>query len=251
MMRLEIILAEFGHSRNNAGGSTLPVDRLEPSLSSFLKHFPEATATVYTDQKWEGRDNVRVVTVEPPFSRNHARYGWRCNDFYQPHGILNSDADIAIAVDSDLLIASNAVRTIIPLVEAFGLCMPVNGRSLIWRDSMSDCDGGIVEDDTLGLGMCHCTAFIAANPKDERARTLLQAYCDQVKSDAKHDRGARGPLSFWRACHRTGLFPYTLPIEWCITGSNLGMSTYKGRTVPVILHAGHKEALTHYADVLS
>ena len=78
----------------------------------------------------------------------------------------------------------------------------------------------------------------------------MQAYCDQIQKDCHWNTGARGPLSLWRATWNTGIYPYTLPREWCVTGSNLGDSKVKGRTVPIVLHAGHAAVETHYQELV-
>lgn len=250
MSRIEIVLAEFGSYRTNAGDAQLPAERLEPSLSSFLRWFPEASVAVYTDQDWESTDRYRVVKVKPPFEKDHPRYGNRCNDYYGPLGVAESKSDVAISVDSDLLIVNPDVRSIIPLVMHFGLCMPTNGRHIVWRDARSPLDGGAVDDKSRGCGMCHCTAFIACNQNDIRGRSLLSDYAHQVYDDANYKQGARGPLSFWRASWKAMCFPCTLPREWCITGSNLGDAESSGRTVPIILHVGHETVREHYRELV-
>lgn len=247
-MKLEIILAEFGPSRGNAGDSDLPADRLEPSLSSFLRYFPEATAKVYTDQPWKGRDRVEVCQVTvPTFNTKHPRYGWRENDYWCARGILESKADIAISVDSDLLIVSKRIRSLIPLAQKFGLCMPVNGRHLVYRDARSDCDGGRVDDETEGGGMCHCTALWAFETQgDGLHRHLLETYCDQIQLDALENKGARGPLSLWRAEWKTGISPYTLPSHYCVTGSNLWVPAADA----IVLHVGHESVKQNYQSLI-
>lgn len=244
-MTIEIILAEFGSSRFNNGDAALPTDRLEPSLSSFRKHFPEAQFTVYTDQDWPCSAGVRVVTVDPPFDRRHERYGNRANDWAQAWGLLQSKAEVAIAVDSDLLCVSDRVRDIIPIAKRFGLCMPVNGRHLLWRDARSQCDGGKVQDESRGSGMCHCTAFWAIGSRLHRA--LLQEYCEQIVYDAEHGCGARGPLSLGRAQWKVGASPYTLPSHWCVTGSNLWIEPEHA----IILHVGHKAVSDRYRELIA
>ena len=47
---IEFCFCEFGENRTNAGGNKLSnQDRLEPSLSSLKKYFPNAIYTVYSD----------------------------------------------------------------------------------------------------------------------------------------------------------------------------------------------------------
>lgn len=250
MPSVEICLCEFGPSRGNNGDASLPVDRLEPSLSQFRRRFPDAAFTVWTDQPWMPRDGIETRRVEPLFSQAGSRYGNRMNDAFDAIALLQSTADIAIAVDSDLVVCSDAVRSIIPLALKFGLCMPSGGRHILWRDARSSCDGGPVSDDSLGCGMAHCTAFWAFHTRSEPHRRLLEAYVEQIQEDARNNCGARGPLSFWRATWKTGIFPYTLPREWCITGSNLGDVAIDGRPVPIVLHSGHTAVDVHYRELI-
>lgn len=248
MPSIELIFAEFGESRYNNGDAKLPLDRLEPSLSSFMKYFPEATATVYTDQDWPDTDRYRVAKVDPPFDRSHPRYGNRANDYYDAHGLLESSADVAIALDSDLVVVSDRVQDLIPLAQHFGLCMPVNGRHLVYRDARSDCDGGKVRDDTHGSAMCHCTALWAFSEETETGhRMLLEEYLVQIVDDAQRNTGARGPLSLWRAQWERRLAPYTLPSHYCVTGSNLWVPAEDA----IVLHVGHQAVQTHYASLLT
>lgn len=252
-MQVEIILAEFGADRQNAGGGSLPLSRFEPSLSSFRKYFPDAMFTFYTDQDdvdVERGTNVRVRKLDPPFDKNEPRYGWRANDWAQGIGLMRADRDIAIAIDSDLLCVNQDVQSIIPLCHNFGMCMPSNGRHIVWRDSMSECDGGNVFDKSLGCGMSRCTAFWALSTRSEMHLELIRNYVVQIEQDAKKKRGARGPLSLWRAEWSTRISPYGLPREWCITGSNLGDLYHKGRTVPIILHVGHESVREHYKEII-
>lgn len=244
MPTVELILAEFGADRSNAGGAEMPVARLEPSLSSFRRHFPGAIVKVFTDQPWLSVNGIEVVQVQPHFEKG-GRYGWRCNDYYQAAGLLASKADIAIAVDSDLLIVSQDVQKIIPLANRFGLCMAINGRQTALCDSRSECDGGKITDEANGLGTCHATAFWAFQTGSAVHEKLLRNYCDQVVTASKNRTGARGPLALWRAEWETGIPVYTLPVQWCVTGSSLG----KGDEI--ILHVGQHQVAEHYKELIS
>ena len=74
-------------------------DRLNPTLNSFRKIFPTSTVTLYTDQDLTVRGSVRTIKVSQTFNRDEARYGWRAHDYYQAVGMLESSADIVIAMD--------------------------------------------------------------------------------------------------------------------------------------------------------
>jgi len=86
---LHLIMCEFGEERKNAGGAELPEQRLEPTLSSTLKYFPDLRLTIYTDCLKEfdtGSIPTEVKTVSPIFDKEHPRYGWRCANYYRAVG---------------------------------------------------------------------------------------------------------------------------------------------------------------------
>lgn len=238
---VEIILAEFGVKRLSAGDVDLPDDRLEPALSSFGVHFPEATATVYTDQQWTIPD-VTCVQVDPPFRRDHPRYGWRANDYYKAIGLRNSKADVAIYVDADMVALGPQVRYILGLAASFGLCLPHNGRLIAGADAQSGCDGGPLP------GRCAYQAaynggFWAIGKRRTDHVGLLEAYCDQIIDDAGARLGARGPLCMARAVANTGIYPYLLPFQWCVTTSSVEMVKHVAEASgiePAVAHVGQE-----------
>ena len=146
-----------------------------------------------------------------------------------------------------MLIVSDRIRDVLPLTLQFGLCMPVNGRHLVYRDARSDSDGGPVGDGSHGSGMCNCTAFWSFRTNHQLHRKLLAAYCQQMLEDAGSGKGARGPLSLWRAQWKTGIFPYTLPSHYCVTGSNLWVPAEHA----ICLHVGHDDVAQKYADLIA
>ena len=119
-MEINLVMAEFGRDRVNIGGAQFGNDhRLNPTYSTFKKYFPDAKITLYTDypdilRPDEKTDDIEVRVVKPIFGLEQSRYGNRCNDYYKVLGLLNSDSDIAIALDSDMAIVSPEVYSLIP-----------------------------------------------------------------------------------------------------------------------------------------
>lgn len=227
-MQVELCFAETGTHRTNAGDAELPESRLEPSRSSFLRYFPEAWVT-----------DLGERSVAPIFEESHPRYPWRFNDLYQAVGLLESKADFVIAIDSDLVVVSEDVRTILPLAEAFGLCLPVNGRHFVYRDAQSTCDGGELDDPTEGMGMALATGLWAFDTQHYRARALLEEYVAQMQT-----RPCRGPLALWRAQYATGIHAYALPPQWLVTGNMPKLEH------PIVLHAGHTTVTDLYPELM-
>ena len=150
-------------------------------MGSFSAYFPEASLTLYTDQTPRCRPpTVDLRLVRPPFSAAHDRYGWHCSDFYKVRGLLESSAEVAIAVDCDMYIVSDEVRTIIPLTQRFGLCIPANPRLLVKVDTAigTDTDGKL--DETRGCGFAVNSTPIAFFTRHRAARKFLQAFIREI-----------------------------------------------------------------------
>jgi hypothetical protein len=224
---IEVILAQFGTRANE----------LEPSLSSFTAYFPEASVTLYTDQTPRSRPQIaKLQLVRPPFSAAHdERYGWRCSDLYKVRGLLQSSADLAIAVDCDMYIVSDEVRTIIPLTQRFGLCLPANPRMLVKIDTAIGADTDGVLDDTRGCGFAVNSTPIAFFTRHRGARRFLESFAANMERNP-----VRAPLALWRACWTSGFNPYLLPFQWCVCQEQVGIGN------EIILHTGHAAVCQFY-----
>lgn len=73
---LELVMSEFGGSRQNAGGGKLShSERLNPTLDSFRQIFPATSVTLYTDQDLAEGSDVRIVKVSSPSARTSPDMG--------------------------------------------------------------------------------------------------------------------------------------------------------------------------------
>lgn len=230
-------MAEFGSSRANAGGGKLDkFNRLDPTLSTMQKYFPQINLVMYTDFDMKVK-NAIIKKVKPIYNIKEKRYGNRCNDYYKVLGLLESEADIAICMDSDMLIYSKDIEALIALTKKFGICIPANPRMIVKIDGIkgADSDYKIGEDETLGNGFAYNMSPISLCTKNERARQLLKAYCKEME-----DHVVRGPLAMWRAVWKTGINPYLLPFQWCVCREHIDIKN------EIILHVGHEDVRRHY-----
>lgn len=244
-MNVEIIFSEFGPraAANQRWETEMP--RLHPTYASIEAYFPEASIVVYTDQPDLANDypdiEVRYIDVnnDSPFSTRNPRYGWHCCDYYQIIGLLESKADIAISVDSDIMFTSDEVRTILPITEKFGVCVPTNQRQLVKIDGVhgSDSDYVIGEDDSLGNILTYDAWWISFDTKNDRSRKFLEQYRHLMATNHK-----RAPLQMSRAAWQTGIYPYSMPIQWGVGAGHVGCKN------EIILHLGHKEVKKYYLD---
>jgi hypothetical protein len=246
--KVNLVMAEFGSERRNSNQKTfesLSVGRnkFNPSLDSFLSYFDndegiELSVTIYTDQDYNNDDPaIKFVKKEPFYDQSHPRYGWRCNDYYKVLALLESEADIAISLDSDMLIVSPEVKTLIPLTKKFGVTLPVNPRMLVKYDGNIGQDGSPTKtyDDSNGNGLSTNMSPISFDTTSDRGRILLEEYCNQMTKDP-----VRGPLAMWRAQWESEINPYVLPVQWCICNQDCGIGN------EIILHLGNQPVIDHY-----
>tara|TARA_Y100000004_G_C8957856_1_gene431678 strand:+ start:1142 stop:1909 length:768 start_codon:yes stop_codon:yes gene_type:complete len=242
--RVNLVMAEFGANRNNAGGNNLSnKDRLNPSLDSFLRIFKredlEISVTVYTDHPGEDTAIIKYVKKDPIYNNVHPRFGWRCNDYYKVLALLESNADIAISLDSDMFVLSTEALTLLDMTKKFGVCLPANPRMLVNIDGNIGADGNKDKkyDASKGNGFANNMSPISFDTNNTRARLLLEQYCTQMENDP-----VRGPLAMWRAQWTSGVNPYLLPYQWCVCKSHCGIGN------EIMLHVGHKEVAEYYSE---
>lgn len=242
-MRIEIIMSEFGESRKNAGGACLAnLDRLNPTLDSVRKIFPNAQVTLYTDQPLQNLSGVRVVRVIPPFDREAARYGWRAHDYYQAFGMLQSSADVAIAMDSDMLIVSDGFLVITEFAQRFGLAVPMNPRLLLKIDGGIGVDSTYraQNDSTQGLGMTYNLTPVGFSTRHVVARQFLERYCSLLLESP-----GRGAVHLVQASFDLAYQPFVLPPQWCVCSPRDLDSKHIWKEA-VALHVGHRDVLPRW-----
>ena len=211
-MKVEILFAEFG-------------GKFKPNIENVKEYFPDAEINAYGPEQ-----------CHDMFEGHHdAHWGNYMNDYWKVRKLLESEADIAISFDADTKIISDNVKAIIPLVNRFGLCLPVNPRRLVKIDTEIGSHSDKRLDVTLGMGHAFNMTPIAFNTRDNISRATLTAYCEMMLGNP-----VRGPLNMWRAVFLSGVFPCLLPAQWCVCAEDVGIGN------EVILHVGHEEVRRHY-----
>tara|TARA_R110000765_G_scaffold96993_1_gene182592 strand:+ start:669 stop:1418 length:750 start_codon:yes stop_codon:yes gene_type:complete len=244
---VEFIFSEFGlRLTANQPGSFTDEYRLDPTYSSVKEFFPEAKLTLYTDTEELAKNysdvEVRLVNVEEsPFTKSNHRWGWHCCDYYEARGLLSSDADIAISVDSDLMFISDEVRTILPITEKFGVCVPTNERQMVKVDGIytrgNDGDYHLDEDESRGNLLTYDLWWCSFNTRDNKARAWLSEFCRLMETNPK-----RAPLQMSRAAWNTSIHPYSMPQQWGVGSGYIGCGN------EIILHVGHTNVQDHYLE---
>ena len=244
-MNIEFIFSEFGlRSTANQPDSFTDEYRLDPTYSSVKKFFPEAKLTLYTDIEELGKNypdvEVRLVDIdESPFTKSNHRWGWHCCDYYEAKGLLESTADVAISVDSDLMFISSDVRTILPITKKFGVCVPTNERQMVKVDGIhtrgNDGDYHLDEDESRGNLLTYDLWWCSFDVSDNRGRAWLSEFCRLMETNPK-----RAPLQMSRASWNTGIHPYSMPQQWGVGSGYIGCGN------EIILHVGHTNVKEHY-----
>jgi hypothetical protein len=246
-MKVEFIFSEFGlrTTANQPGGFTDEF-RLDPTYSSVKQFFPDAKLTLYTDREELATNysdvEVRLVDIDnSPFTKSNHRWGWHCCDYYEAKGLLNSDADIAISVDSDLMFVSDEVKTLLPITDKFGLCVPTNERQMVKVDGIhtrgNDGDYYIDEDESRGNCLTYDLWWASFCTRKKRGRFWLEEFCRLMETNPK-----RAPLQMSRATWNTGIHPYSMPQQWGVGSGYIGCGN------EIILHAGHTNVQDHYLE---
>lgn len=236
-MSINLILAEFGSVRRNCGGGDFTgFSRLEPTISTFLKYFPKAKVTVYSDVKINANTKNSELKIVPPLAKGHKRSSWRSSSYYKHKGLLDSDCEISIAMDSDFYVYSPNVKYIIPLTKKFGCCTPLNPRYTVRKDTLKGADSDKKLDESGGFGLSVNTGIVSFHRDNKKARKFLEAYCERRKVEG------RGTISFWRTIWEFGdkYTPYILPPQWNVCREHCGIGE------EIVLHIGHKQVRKYY-----
>jgi len=234
-------MSEFGKNRNNCGDSDLTTfKRFDPTLTTMLKYFPDLKLTVYTDFDIDKlHDNMEVIKLESPMcSIKHPRYGWRNSSYYRTYGLLNSNYDIAIAMDSDLHVMSEDVKKIEMLTKRFGVCIIPNSRNLVRTDTLVGADSDGKLDETNGVGYATNNGFMSLYTKNKKAKEFVKSYMDIRKGMG------RGTVALWKAIWNSDFNPYMLPPQWCVCRNYCGIGD------EIILHVGHDKVKNHYKGII-
>jgi len=250
-LSLDIIFAEFG-SRDKANQKwSNPIGRLDPTYQSVKSFFPEANIICYSDDEsiGDGYDvEVRHIDSEStPFDKDYRegsgklKWGYHCCDYYQIKGLLESTADVAIAMDSDLMFVSDEVKTLVPIIKKFGICCPQNERQMVKVDGIytrnNDGDYHLDEDESKGNLLTYDLWWCSFNTEDNRGRAWLSEFCRLMETNPK-----RAPLQMSRASWNTGIHPYSMPQQWGVGVGHVGCGN------EIILHVGHDAVQDHYLE---
>lgn len=208
-MKIEIVFAEF--------------NKKDPDASNVRRYFPDAKISLFNES------NVKNIF------EGHPRWGFRMNDYYKAKKILESDCDVAIALDADMRIVSEDAKTLPILALKFGLCLPANPRNLVFIDASIGADGDSTPDESKGTAHAVNCSPIALSLSDDRAKNCVRHFLQIME-----DNPVRGPVAWWRAFYMTGFFPCLLPRQWCVCREDAGIGK------EIILHEGHDEIRRFY-----
>lgn len=236
--KIEFIFSEFNESRVNAGGADLQHHcRLDPSLSTLKKYFPNAKYTVYSDFDLI-IDGVNLIKIDNPVlenKKNHPRYFYYLADYYKFKGMLNSDADIAVSIDSDMFVWSENIFSLIHLTEKFGFCVPNSSAQSMNSEIEARLDTVPIIDESKGFGSnCNITPMTLSK-NSENGRRFYESCCEFMEKEP-----SRASIVMWKASWKTAYYPYCIPKEFCVCGGNEGIGN------EVILHIGHPSVAKYY-----
>lgn len=233
---IEFCFSEFGENRANAGGAKFRGSRLEPSLSSLRRFFPQAKYTVYSDFDLEipGVSLKKIITA-PIKNVEHPRHYYHLADYFKFKSLLESDADFCCALDSDMFVLSENIYRLVFLTQTFGACAAHNERNLLKKDMEISLDTKEIRDLSNGFGHSYNQSPMTLWKDFSKGRSFYEACCKWLKQEP-----TRASRAMWQAAKETGFSPYLLPSEFCVCDGTVGIGN------EVMLHVGHSKVAEYY-----
>ena len=237
-LSIEFIFSEFNEERVNAGGADLSHQlRLDPSLSTLKQYFPDAKYTVYSDFDLQ-IEGVNLKKVDNPVLQDKKtlkRHFYHLADYYKFKGMLDSEADISISIDSDMFVLNENVYSLIYLTEKFGFCVPNSSAQSMNFEIETSLDTIPVADESKGFGTTSNITPMTLSKKSESGKLFYQKCCEMMEKEP-----SRASIVMWKAAWESGVYPYFLPKEFCVCRGNEGLGN------EVILHVGHPSVAEYY-----
>lgn len=233
---IEFCFSEFGETRTNAGGNHFAGNRLDPSLSTLKKYFPNAKYTVYSDfdLKIEGVQ-LRKIDKMPFENDGHPRYLYRIADYFKFRSLIESDADFVCVLDSDMFVASSEIYRLVYLTQLFGACTAYNVRNLLKTDMEISLDTKSIVDLSNGYGHSFNQSPMTLRKNFEMGKKFYEACCKWMIKEP-----SRASRVMWKASQELGYSPYLLPQQFCVCTGQEGIGN------EILLHVGHKSVAEYY-----
>lgn len=233
---IEFCFSEFGENRVNAGGENFDSScRLDPSLTSLKKYFPNAKYTVYSDFSIDIPGVNVIESISPIPDKEHPRYLYRTADYFKFVSLTESTSDFKCAIDTDMLVFSPEIYILIYLTKTFGFCAPQNARNLLKKDMNISLDTFKIKDLSGGYGHSYNQSPMTLW-KDDINGNLFFKKCAEIMQREP----SRASLVMWKAAHELGFSPYLLPAEWCVCSEDIGIGN------EILLHVGHPQVSEYY-----
>jgi hypothetical protein len=139
------------------------------------------------------------------------------------------------------MFVSDEVKTLLPITDKFGLCVPTNERQMVKVDGIhtrgNDGDYYIDEDESRGNCLTYDLWWASFCTRKKRGRVWLEEFCRLMETNPK-----RAPLQMSRATWNTGIYPYSMPQQWGVGSGYIGCGN------EIILHVGHTNVQDHYLE---
>lgn len=234
---MEFCFSEFGKNRVNAGGGEFNGNRLDPSLSTLKRFFPNAKYTVYSDFELEvpGVNLKQIITSPIKKDEEHPRHFYRTADYFKFKSLLDSEADFKCAVDTDMFVVSKEIYRLVFLTQIFGACAPYNTRNLLKRDMETSLDTLKISDLSNGFGHSYNQSPMTLWKDSGSGKKFYEACCNWMIKEP-----SRASRVMWNAAKETGFSPYLLPSEFCVCDGDEGIGN------EVLLHVGHPSVAKYY-----
>lgn len=240
---VEIVLNYFGKNKFNE----INIDFFEPTYSSIRQIYPYNKIHIFSDisvQNNRNDKNLKITKIKTKLNSNHARYGWRCSDYYRFWSLTQIKNKIVIYLDNDFKIISDEFKLIENFAKDYGMTIASNPRLTDRVDRKVGSDVIIRKykktDTAKGLGYTFNNGLFAVDTKN---RYAMRAIRFTMKEYVKCFE--RGPTVIYNSFRIKKFNPYLLPPQWNINN----LEVLNGKHLfddALVLHLNHPNVFKTY-----
>jgi hypothetical protein len=158
-------------------------------------------------------ENIDVSELVSWLDSNDERYGYHASNYIRMWALLQASGE-AVYLDGDMKVVSPSFVEGFQLAKKFGICLPQSNRWVVREDlrigvEVSKQDRRDMRSPIYGTLWNASPIFIV--PQHEVALRFVDVFLQEYRNNPR-----RGPLGMWRAAWKSGVSPFTLPVQWCL-----------------------------------
>lgn len=192
-----------------------------------------------------------IVHEVEGISRGHKRHGFRSSNYWRVKLPLQMKHTTFLYLDLDIRIIDPAFIKGFDLAEKFGFCLPTSPRAFACIENTKGIDaiGRQNKQAEFQAIYSHATSYITGvmfmNASIGNAGLYMQEYIRLYETEPE-----RAPSIAIKAAINTGIYPYLLPPQWCVTYHNRDSITENTFAKPLAVHVSDEGVAEKFKDLL-